>query len=153
MINYTNTILLQLFLIHKFPCNHQSLQGEFSNLHNHFSCIHQNPTIHRNKTYLLNQWIDLMYLITVDLPESLISKYRTSSYSYFQFSMALPTCTHPIHCQPTYASVCTHPNTLSAHICLRKQGFLVFVVILKISQSTLRATSYFRNFRCINEHL
>jgi hypothetical protein len=103
----------------------------------HSSCIHQNPTIHRNKTYLLNQWMDLMYLSTLDLPGSLISESRTSASSSLQVSMDLPTCTHPntlpipcitqhvrtlytdnphitqtctqlVHRQPTYNSTCTH---------------------------------------------
>jgi hypothetical protein len=43
-----------------------------------------------------------MYLSTLDLPGSLISESRTSASSSSQVSMALPTCTHPVHNQPTY---------------------------------------------------
>jgi hypothetical protein len=89
----------------------------------HSSCIHQNPTIHRNKTYLLNQWMDLMYLSTLDLPGSLISESRTSALSssqvswlhqhvltlyttnprmYSPYTQTTRICTHPIHRQ-TYA--------------------------------------------------
>jgi hypothetical protein len=58
-----------------------------------------------------------MYLSTLDLPGSLISESITSSSSSSQVSMALPTCTHPIHSQPTYVRTlftdsprtCTHP--------------------------------------------
>jgi hypothetical protein len=72
---------------------------------------------YRSKTYLLNQWIDLMYLSTLDLPRSLISEYRTSASSSSQVSMASPTCTHPVHNQLAYVltlytdspHTCTHP--------------------------------------------
>jgi hypothetical protein len=83
------------------------------NLHSHFSCIHQNPTIHRNKTYLLNQWIDLMYLNTVDLPRSLILESITFASSPSQVYMALPICTHP---NTLPARIHMHPNTLSARV-------------------------------------
>jgi hypothetical protein len=58
-----------------------------------------------------------MYLSTLDLPGSLISESRTSASSSSQVSMALPTCTHPIHSQPAYIRTlyidipctCMHP--------------------------------------------
>jgi hypothetical protein len=58
-----------------------------------------------------------MYLSTLDLPGSLISESRTSASSSSQVSMALSTCTHPIHSQPAYVRTlytdnprtCTHP--------------------------------------------
>jgi hypothetical protein len=73
----------------------------------------------------LNQWIDLMYLSSLDLPGSLISESRTSAPSssqvswHYQHVLTLYTVnprtyspytqptyihTHPIHRQPTYAS-------------------------------------------------
>jgi hypothetical protein len=72
---------------------------------------------YRSKTYLLNQWMDLMYLSTLDLPRSLISESRTSASSSSQVSMASPTCTCPVHSQPMYVltlytdspRTCTHP--------------------------------------------
>jgi hypothetical protein len=48
-----------------------------------------------------------MYLSTLYLPGSLISESRTSASSSSQVSMDLPTCTHPVHIQPTYNSACT----------------------------------------------
>ena len=98
-----------------------------SNLHFHSSCIHQNPTNHRNKAYLLNQWIDLMYLIPVDLPGILISESRTSTSSYSQVYMDLPSCMHLIilsyrictHPIILLSCVCIHPIVLLPRVCLR----------------------------------
>jgi hypothetical protein len=73
----------------------------------------------------LNQWMDLMYMSTLDLPGSLILESRTSAPSSSQVSWLYqhvltlytvspctyspytqPTCihTHPIHRHPAYAS-------------------------------------------------
>jgi hypothetical protein len=73
----------------------------------------------------LNQWIDLMYLSTLDLLGNLISESRTSVPSssqvswlyqhvftlytvsprtYSPFTQLARVCTHPIHRQPAYAS-------------------------------------------------
>jgi hypothetical protein len=137
---------------------------------------------YRSKTYLLNQWMDLMYLSTLDLPGSLISESRTSASSSSQVSMASPTCTHPVHSQPVYVltlytdtrvHVCTlytasprmyapYSQTTRVHVLTlytdnprtpQKIGFFVFVVILRISPSTLHATSDVRHFRCIHKYL
>ena len=119
--------------------------------------IHQNLTIHRNKTYLLNQWMDLMYLSTLDLPGSLISECRTSASSSSQVSMALPTCTHPVHSQPTY--VCTLYIDSPRIVCTlytdnpRTPQKIGFFVIPKISSSTLHATSDIHHFICIHKYL
>jgi hypothetical protein len=126
--------------------------------------------------------MDLMYLSTLDLPGSLISESRTSASSSSQVSMALSTCTHPIHSQPAYVRTlytdnprtCTHPiHNQPAYVCTlftdnpvhvltlytdnprmpQKIGFFVFTVILRISPSTLHATSDVRHFRCIHKYL
>jgi hypothetical protein len=81
--------------------------------------------INRNKTYNLNQWMDMMYLSILDLPGSLISESRPSVSSSSQVSMALPTCNHLIHSQPTYVCTlftdsprtCMIPYTQPARLC------------------------------------
>jgi hypothetical protein len=107
--------------------------------------------------YLLKQWMDLMYLSTLDLPGSLISESRTFVSSSSQVSMALPTYTHPVHNQPTY--VCTlytnSPRTIHTlytnNSCMHKK--MGFSVNPRISPSNLHATLDVRHFKCIHKYL
>jgi hypothetical protein len=113
---------------------------------------------------------------------SLISESRTSASSSSQVSMALPTCTHPVHSQPAYVHTlctmsprtCTHPihsqpayvrtlYTASLRTCTHpihrqptyasENRVFEFAVIPRISPSTLRATSDVCHFRCIHKYL
>jgi hypothetical protein len=115
--------------------------------------------------------MDLMYLSTLDLPGSLISESRTSPSSSSQVSMDLSTCTDLIHSHPTYVWIiyttslrmyAPYSQTTRVHVLTlytdsprtpQKIGFFVFVVILRISSSTLRATSDIRHFICIHKYL
>jgi hypothetical protein len=98
-----------------------------------------------------------MYLSTLDLPGSLISESRTSASSSSQVSMALPTCTHPVHNQPAYVRSLYTDNPRTVRTLYtdnpRMPQKIGFSVNLRISSSTLRATSDVRHFRCIHKYL
>jgi hypothetical protein len=101
--------------------------------------------------------MDLMYLSTLDLFGSLILESRTSAYSSSQVSMDLPTCTHPVHNHPTYLCSLYTSNpcivcTLYTDISCTPQK-IGFSISLRISSSTLRATSDVHHFRCIHKYL
>ena len=104
--------------------------------------------------------MDLMYLSTLDLPGSLISESRTSAPSSSQVSwlyqhiLTLYTVNSRIH------SPYTQPSRVYLQ-CIRtlytdnprmhqKMGFFVN---LRISPSTLLATSDIHYFRCIHKYL
>jgi hypothetical protein len=123
--------------------------------------------------------MDLMYLSTLDLPGSLISESRTSAPSSSQVSwlyqhvLTLYTAsprTYSPYTQTTRVRVRTlytasprtyAPYTQPAHVhvltlyidnpCTPQK--IGFSVNLRISSSTLRATSDVRHFRCIHKYL
>jgi hypothetical protein len=101
--------------------------------------------------------MDLMYLSTLDLPGSLILESRTSTYSCFQVSMALPTCTHPVHSQHVYVFTLYTDNPHIVHTLYKDSSRtpqkIGFYVIPRISPSTLHATSDVHHFRCIHKYL
>jgi hypothetical protein len=72
-VSMMNILALYFYRSNLYRISHVATSLSRENTHCHSSCIHQNPTIHRNNTYLLNQWMDLMYLSTLNLPGSLIS--------------------------------------------------------------------------------
>jgi hypothetical protein len=77
--------------------------------------MHQNPTIHRKKTYLLNQWMDMMYLSTLDLPRSLISESRTFSPSSSQVSWIYQHISTLYTANPRTYSPYTQPTRVHMH--------------------------------------
>jgi hypothetical protein len=101
--------------------------------------------------------MDLMYLSTLDLLGSLISESRTSASSSSQVSMALPTCTHPVHNQSAYVCSLYTDNPCTVRTLYtdnpRMPQKIGFSINPRISLSTLRVASDVFHFRCIHKYL
>ena len=101
--------------------------------------------------------MDLMYLSNLDLPGSLTLESRTSASSSSQVSMALPTCTHPVHIQPAYVCSLYKNNPHIVRTLYTDRSHMPqkigFFVNSRISPPTLHATSDVRHFICIHKYL